>query len=342
MIKISVIIPVYNSELYLEKCFNSITNQTLQEIEIIFINDGSFDNSLKILNDFSKMDLRVKVITQKNRGVSSARNIGIDNAVGEYLIFIDPDDYVDYDMLEVLYSSCKEKKYDVVIFNYIKHNLLNGSNEYKNVLTGIPLVNNNILDTIKEELIVKQENGYVWNKMYKTNIIKKNKLYFDDEITMREDLLFNLEFFKYANNAQYIEKNFYHYLIRENSAISKMHKKLFFMIKKIYNRTIQCIENYDISKNSNLIQEVNIRYSELIFNSIKSILLTDIPIKNKYEELSSALEDDIIIENRKMFKKYSKQIKCKIFYRICFSKIITYAYLVLYTKLSIMLKRGTK
>ncbi len=109
-VKVSVIIPVYNTEKYLKKCLDSIVNQTLKDIEIICVDDGSKDSSLQILNEYSKIDNRIKIITQENSGAAIARNKGVDAAKGEYLYFIDSDDYVDYSFLEKMYSqiSCTD------------------------------------------------------------------------------------------------------------------------------------------------------------------------------------------------------------------------------------------
>lgn len=108
--KISIIVPVYNVEKYLSKCLNSLINQTLAELEILCVNDGSTDNSAKILADFAKMDSRIKVFFQENSGQSAARNLAIERATGEYLGFVDSDDWVDLDYFEKLYNTAK--KYD--------------------------------------------------------------------------------------------------------------------------------------------------------------------------------------------------------------------------------------
>ena len=107
-ILVSAIIPVYNSEQFLEECIESLRNQTLKEIEMIFINDGSTDNSLEILNKYEKIDSRIKVINQNNSGPSVARNIGIEVATGEYISFIDSDDWIDKDMYKMMYEVARD------------------------------------------------------------------------------------------------------------------------------------------------------------------------------------------------------------------------------------------
>lgn len=120
-IKVSVIVPVYNVESYLNKSLDSLINQTLKDIEIICINDGSTDKSLNILEQYAKKDSRIKIINQENAGTGIARNVGLDMATGEYLAFVDPDDWIELDALAKMYSLAKEKKAKVVQINYICH-----------------------------------------------------------------------------------------------------------------------------------------------------------------------------------------------------------------------------
>ena len=112
-VKVSVIVPVFNTEKYLKKCVDSILNQSLKNIEIIFIDDGSNDNSLGILEEYAKIDKRIKIISKLNEGQGVARNIGIKSAIGEYIAFVDSDDFIQINMLEKLYSYSKNKNLDI-------------------------------------------------------------------------------------------------------------------------------------------------------------------------------------------------------------------------------------
>ena len=122
MCKISIIVPVYNTEKYLEKCLNSLISQTLEDIEILCINDGSTDNSIKILEQYANRDSRIKIINKKNAGVSAARNTGISQAKGEYLGFVDSDDYVDLNFYEKLYNTAKEYNASIAVAGIIRFN----------------------------------------------------------------------------------------------------------------------------------------------------------------------------------------------------------------------------
>ena len=115
MIGVSIIVPVYNTEEYLQKCLDSLTNQTLKNIEIICVNDGSTDNSLKILQDNAIKDDRIKIINQENKKQGAARNAGMQIATGEYIGFVDSDDWVDFDFYEKLYSAAKKHNFDIAL-----------------------------------------------------------------------------------------------------------------------------------------------------------------------------------------------------------------------------------
>ena len=122
MVKVSVIVPIYNTEIYLKECLNSVINQTLKDIEIICINDGSTDNSLKILEYFAKIDKRVTIFSQKNKGQGSARNLGLKHAKGEYICFVDSDDVLKPNELEDTYNISSKKSLDFLIFKLFTYN----------------------------------------------------------------------------------------------------------------------------------------------------------------------------------------------------------------------------
>ena len=120
MIKVSVIVPVYNVEKYIDKCLNSLVNQTLKDIEIIVVNDGTKDSSQKIIDKYAKKYNNVKPFIKENGGVSSARNFGLNESCGEYVLFVDGDDFVDYTMTEKMYKNAKKEKLDIVVCNMYK------------------------------------------------------------------------------------------------------------------------------------------------------------------------------------------------------------------------------
>ncbi len=191
-VKVSVIIPVYNTEKYLDECLNSVQNQTLKDIEIVCVNDGSTDGSLKILEEHEKNDSRIRIINQENGGVSSARNNGIRNAHGDYIMFLDSDDcFVPY--------AC-EKEYNVAVkneANVVEFGVKDFVDGQAVDLSGVSY------DDSKITVYTRKENenpfsalnfscGVVWNKIWKRSFINENKLVFKEGIYRGEDSLFNM------------------------------------------------------------------------------------------------------------------------------------------------------
>ena len=208
MIKVSVIVPVYNVENYLEKCLDSLVNQTLKEIEIIVVNDGSPDNSQKIIDKYSKKYKNIKSYIKENGGLSDARNYGIKKAIGEYLAFIDSDDYIDKNMLEKMYQKAKQNSLDIVVCNSvnvyedgssieIKSNLNYSHNNIKNYLISAPMACTRIY---KKELY--------------NNIQFKKGIYY-------EDLELTPKLVKYTHKIGFLDEGLYYYYQRSGSIMKQ-------------------------------------------------------------------------------------------------------------------------
>ena len=200
MVKVSIIIPIYNVEEYLANCLNSVINQTLQNIEIICINDGSTDKSFEILENFAKCDSRIKIINQSNVGQGIARNIAIQSAQGEYIGFVDPDDWINKNMFETLYNTAKKYNCDM------QKNKLN-----------LPEKKNFNSQSIENYIFSAKL--AVWNKLYKTEFIKQNNIKFM-HCSRGEDIIFTVLSRALANNIIYINNADYHYRIKDKYAIS--------------------------------------------------------------------------------------------------------------------------
>ena len=215
---VSVIVPIYNVEKYLSKCIESIINQTLSNIEIILINDGSTDSSGVIADNYAKNDSRIKVIHKKNGGQGSARNIGIELASGEYIGFVDSDDWIDLDMYEKLYNAAMNSRASIAICN---RKVLDENNNIKTVVNIkkkiIENVKNNIADYIIEYLLYKHT-VVIYNKIYRSEIIKENKISFKEVKEVgSEDALFNYEVLFYVDKIVAINTTYHNQLAREGS-----------------------------------------------------------------------------------------------------------------------------
>lgn len=210
--KISVIIPIYNAQTFLAKCIESILDQTFKDFELILVNDGSIDSSLSICKFYGKDDNRIIIIDQPNAGVSSARNIGIDNSSSDYIIFIDADDYTDNTMLEELYDKIITDNADIVFcdFYYTKYNI---DRIVKINFTPSP-------DTAIERILNGQLQGFMCNKMIKRSAFIKNKIKFDTSIAMGEDMFVMCQLLLQANRLSYVPKAFFHYVQHKSSAVA--------------------------------------------------------------------------------------------------------------------------
>lgn len=212
-IKISVIVPVYNVEEYLNKCIDSLLNQTLKDIEFIFVNDGSTDNSLNILKSYASKDDRIKIITQNHSLAGIARNNGIKIAHGEFIGFCDADDYVDVDFYEKLYSTAKENKADIATASILKH-----KQKYDKYVVENKKIRfaSSITDKIK--LCSDKTNRFFQppNKIYKNSLIKEHGIKFTEHC-LHEDVEFAIKAIFYANKVVSVPKIKYHYVQRSNS-----------------------------------------------------------------------------------------------------------------------------
>jgi len=229
MIKISVIIPVFNVEKFLPDCLNSILRQTITDIEIICVNDGSTDSSLEILHAYQKRDNRIRVINQSNAGVSEARNRAIESAVGEYIAMVDSDDWIECDMLEKLYKEAKNKDADIVECDLIEHRELKlDAIKYRrlkiksNFLVKIKINSGKPYNWRDIKSNVLYSRAYVWNKIYRTSLIKDN-IIFDGR--SGEDYPFVIEAFLKADKIVYLNQPLYHYRKRAFSLSSTDNKK---------------------------------------------------------------------------------------------------------------------
>lgn len=213
MTKLSIIVPVYNVEKYLPKCLESLIKQTLNDIEIICVNDGSMDNSLAILKEFASRDSRIRIIDNQHQGVAKTRNTGIEQSTGEYIGFVDSDDYIDIDFFEKLYNSATKSNSDIAIASILKHkNFFNIYNaKYTKEETAIT-----IQDKIKLCEDKKHFFFYAWNKIYHSGFIKKNNIKFS-EGQIYEDVMFAIKALYYSNKIISVYGTKYHYIEHENS-----------------------------------------------------------------------------------------------------------------------------
>lgn len=263
---ISIIVPVYNTENYLEKCLYSLVNQTYKNIEIIIIDDGSPDNSMNIIQKFVLADNRVKVISQKNQGLSGARNTGMNNANGDYIMFIDSDDWIEIDTCEKAINASEKYNADVVFWPYIKEfsdlqkdNYLFDKTEIIWSEKNINQLSRRMVGLVGDELTNPQSIDNLvtaWGKLYKKSVIGDIR-FTDTKIIGTEDALFNIEVFLGINSAVYIPDLLSHYRKDNESSLTHNYKKklvsrwreMYSRIKFLLDRNDMSREYYDALKN---------------------------------------------------------------------------------------------
>ncbi|HNW26532.1 MAG TPA: glycosyltransferase [Candidatus Gastranaerophilaceae bacterium] len=221
---ISIIIPVFNSEKHLVQCLESVINQTLTDIEIICVNDGSKDNSLEILNKYATKDKRISVINTENKGPSHARNKGMEIAKGKYIQFVDADDWIVKNLCQTVFENAQKNDSDIVIFNgnsFDNNKKITQPKKFFDLLMWENHVNENSKHTFKDyEGSIMSGNLSVWNKLYKKEFLQKNQIIFPENISGIEDYYFHLNTFLNAQIITLIDKYLYNYRVIQSFTIT--------------------------------------------------------------------------------------------------------------------------
>ena len=264
--EISVIVPIYNSEKYLEKCIDSIRNQTIYNIEIILINDGSTDGSKYICDMFKKLDKRIKVIHTENKGVSHARNVGIKNSTGSYIMFADSDDYVDMNWCKDMLVQQKRYNESFIMCGYLIWN-----EKLKN--KSLIIFNNNEIQKIhKSKFMEVYKEGLLnspVNKIYIKRILQEKNILFNPSLSLGEDLVFNLEYMKYCSkNLIIVNRGLYNYIVRDTDSLSS---KYYYNLFEIYTYLNQMLYKSMIDNNVN-IERYNSIYWKSYFIMMQDVL----------------------------------------------------------------------
>lgn len=240
MIEISIIVPVYNTEKYIIRCINSVLKQTFRNWELILIDDGSIDSSGKICDFFQKKDNRIKVIHKKNEGVSIARNLGITLSKGNYITFIDSDDWVELDYLELMYKAIKEMNIDVIVSGCVYEDKNGPKNPFKK---GKPVIYNK--NEAKKEFF--KQDRFIWticDKLYKAELLKRVKL--NTHLKIAEDMLL---FWNIMNNVErigYVPLYKYHYDRMASSTMSSDFSLKWFHSLKVKKYILEDVQKFSV------------------------------------------------------------------------------------------------
>lgn len=308
-LKVSIIVPVYNNEKYLHICIESILNQIYKNIEIILINDGSTDQSGEICDEYAKVYNRVKVIHQENRGVSAARNVGLQHATGKYIQFADSDDFLSDKFTQTLVDFMQNHHCDNVVCGY----------------NSITVNTSGALNTIKfsvEESVCDirdfMANFYQYyenhlinspcNKLYKRDLILKNGVVFDEAFCLGEDLIFNMQYLTNVKNVGIVSECLYYYVhTNENSLSNKYNSQIYDIQQNLYNeiRTF-LMENGVYDKKNKEVIETD--YIKTIINCIIAICSSNqIGLGETYKFIREVVNNNEVRNGIKSSKQLSNQ-----------------------------------
>ncbi|MPS73225.1 MAG: glycosyltransferase family 2 protein [Chryseobacterium sp.] len=296
---ISVIIPIYNAAHYLPETIESVLAQDHKNFELILVNDGSVDRSLDICNEYSIKDSRILVIDQKNNGVSSARNAGLEDANGEYICFIDADDWVENDYLSTLSKDAEEKNSDLVISNVKKQlpdKTIKGNNFKKDLLESESFLPS---DFFVDDFFVLENPPFA--KLFKKSIIDKNSLRFDKELKNGEDFIFVLEYALHCKKITFINKFTYNYNLNSDSSVTqKYFKNYYYHLKKTKDSYLRILERYGpVSEEEKLYQYFRVASKAIVEEGKGNNSLS---FKKRYNSIKELLSISEIVDFR---KKYS-------------------------------------
>lgn len=296
--KVSIIIPVYNAEKYISECIESLLGQTLHACEFIFVNDGSDDKSKSIIEDYQRHDDRIKLINQENQGVSAARNAGLQAALGEYVGFVDADDYIEKDMYETLYHAAIEQNCDVVVSN------LESELEGCKVIITYPFRTNEtlgrayILQYIMPYFLKVDDLNTAVNKIYRKNVLTKNKIAFPEKVALGEDGMFNMIFFSHAATMTYMNYTGYHYREVSGSATRNIRDKDYFSKAiEVYKTAPPLIYNEIIpSNNVNRLKSIRLIKSMISYIYIYFKPSNDMSFTKRYRYVKQMINNKYVRE----------------------------------------------
>ena len=333
--KVSIIIPVYNTEKYLKRCIESCLNQTLGDIEIILVDDYSKDGSREIIRDYSiKYPNKVKYIFQKeNHRQGAARNRGMEIAKGDYFLFVDSDDWIKPDMCETMYNKAKESDADMVGSNYFLS--WDDRDEIKKVNIQPDMCGN--MDKHKKSEYIKNY-GMFWSRVYKRSVLEESKLKFPEDI-FYEDAFFNFYSVLYAKRVEHIDKQFYHYYQENQSTVRNRNNPRQYERIKLAEEILR----YGRSQREFADYKDIIEYKYLYMQGANLVYvclgLFDNPDRRKMKEIDTGIRNAELYYS-KAYRELSREFKFFLTLNHTISKLCILAFKHgIYYKLEVILKR---
>lgn len=293
--RLSVVVPMYNSEKYIERCINSIIGQDMKDMEVILINDGSTDKTKYIAKQYVAKYKNIKLIDKENNeGISAARNTGIKNATGEYIVFIDSDDEINNGMFKNMHELGKKSNSDVVMCSYLRKYKDFDVEIKANIKEDYIIYNRSDIEkNIIHTFVENTEYGYyyVWNKLYKKEFLEKNNIFFRKKIKFGEDWFFNLEVFDNINTFSYINKPYYNYFDNMGSQSKNIDRDRIKLYLEGHKKNHYFINKYNLES-----KYVDTRLLEEIYVYIYSLLISNDTYKTKKNIIKSLSKNNQFLE----------------------------------------------
>lgn len=273
MCLVTIIVPVYNVEKYIKRCVSSILKQTYDRIEVILVDDGSPDNCGCICDDFKKKDKRIKVIHKENGGLASARNAGLDIAQGQYVCFVDSDDWIDKNYIVEMLKTQKSNS-ETLVVTEVSIDFINDGISQKiqfDMNFGTPVfVQRGLLEMFKTASF-----NYAWNKLYNRNIIEREKIRFEVGSEPAEDFIFNSEYIRHVSEVSFAIGTSYHYIRCDESTLTNRYIPDLYMKSKRFNsilRSLYC--DFKLSENNELKKIYMETYAYRMFSCVPNLYRT--------------------------------------------------------------------
>lgn len=311
--KISFILPIYKVEQQLERCIKSVLNQDYDNIEVILVDDGSPDSCPAICDDFARQDHRIKVIHKNNEGLGMARNTGLQHATGDYVIFVDSDDYIESNMGSKLLDACLKNKSHVTYCNYRRVDSRTGTTsdniqkmrkkfyqgkEVLEVLVGM-------LSNYDNTRLDGSVNMSVWHSIYDLHFIKDNKILFKSEREyISEDLMFHIDFLTHAKSVSFIDDVLYNYDYNPTSLSEKYRPFIFNSSSLIYKHANSCLQSKGLENYHSFSDRYLLVISLYVINNYRKFL-----DKDSYKDLVQKIVNDKVWRNEVQFSSYRKLSK---------------------------------
>lgn len=286
---VSVIVPIYNVEKYIHRCIDTLINQTLKEIEIILVDDGSPDKCGEIIDGYAKQYTNIVTVHKANGGVSDARNAGLKIAKGQYIGFVDPDDYVEHDMFEKMYHSANTNKSDLVVCGY--NEVFSSTFTEKKTFEYISKFKS------APDLLTAYVQGYIgaysWNKIFKHSLIKDNSIAFPKGVIIAEDQVFFCHYIKHLRSFSVVPDCLYHYIRNDTSICAKYYNRQFEFYKIGFSALEKTIKYFgdEIEQSVYIQSKVNILNTLLRVLDMQSSTRNKTAISVRYKEMCTLIDD---------------------------------------------------